>query len=163
MFDLLWSELVGGFVGTLVLTTLVRSASELGVTRMDLALLLGTMVSDNRRRAKAIGYAFHFVLGLGFGIVYGTFFRTVGQSAWWLGALVGIVHACFIGTVLVNVLLPAVHPRLGSFETGANSVALIEPPGFLLLNYGRATFAVNLVAHAAYGAIVAWTVGGHIK
>ena len=31
---------------------------------------------------------------------------------------------------------------------------LIEPPGFLMLNYGRSTFLVTLVAHIAYGAIV---------
>jgi hypothetical protein len=152
----LWSELVAGFMATLVLTTILRGASELGITRMDLALLLGTTVSDNRRNAKAIGYVFHFIIGIGFAVAYGTFFLVIHQSSWWLGALVGIVHAVFTGTVLVNALLPVFHPRLGSFETGANEFALLEPPGFLLLNYGRSTFVVNLVAHAAYGAIVGW-------
>ena len=65
---LLWSELAGGFAGTLVLTTMVRAASELGITRMDLAFLLGTTVTENRRKAKAIGYVFHFLLGLGFAL-----------------------------------------------------------------------------------------------
>jgi hypothetical protein len=32
----IWGAIVGGFVGTLVLTTLLRAASELGLTRMDL-------------------------------------------------------------------------------------------------------------------------------
>jgi hypothetical protein len=125
---------------------------------MDIALLLGTTVSDNRRNAKVIGYVFHFLVGLGFAVAYGAFFTVIQQSSWWLGALVGIVHALFTATVLVNVVLPAFHPRLGSFETGANEYALLEPPGFLLLNYGRATFLVNLLAHAAYGAIVGWAI-----
>ena len=152
------SALAGGFVGTLVLTTIMRGANELGLTRMDLAFLLGTTVTDDRRRAKAIGYLFHVALGLGFALAYAAFFVTVGRSSWWLGALVGGLQALFTATVLVNVLLPVVHPRMGTPESAANHVALIEPPGFLMLNYGRSTFLVTLVAHLAYGAIVGWAV-----
>ena len=152
------SALAGGFVGTLVLTTIMHGANELGLTRMDLAFLLGTTVTDDRRRAKGIGYLFHFVLGLGFALAYAAFFAIVGRSSWWLGALAGGLQAFFTSTVLVNVLLPVVHPRMGTPESAANQVALIEPPGFLMLNYGRSTFLVTLVAHLAYGAIVGWAI-----
>jgi len=54
----------------------------------------------------------------------------------------------------VNVLLPAVHPRMGDPTTSADRVALLEAPGFLMMNYGIATPIVMLVAHIAYGAIV---------
>lgn len=155
---LLWSELAGGFVGTLVLSTMARAASEMGLTRMDLPFLLGTVVTENRRKAKAIGYAFHFALGLAFAILYGLFFATIGWSTWWLGALLGVVHGVFSSTVLVNVLLPIVHPRMGTPETAANEFALLEPPGFLMLNYGRNTFLVTLAAHIVYGAIVGGTI-----
>jgi hypothetical protein len=147
----------GGLLGTLVLTTLVRVASELGWTRMDFALLLGTVVTEDRRRARAIGYVFHVLLGLIFAFAYGAVFRLVGWSAWWLGGLFGAVHAVFISTVVVNVLLPVVHPLMGTSETAANETALIEPPGFLMLNYGRNTFLVTLAAHMLYGAIVGGT------
>lgn len=153
-----WSALAGGFAGTLVLTTMARAASELGFTRMDLPFLLGTAVTDNRRKAKAIGYGFHFVLGIAFALAYGAFFEAIGWSSWWLGALLGALHALFMATVLVNLLLPSVHPRMGTPETGANEVTLLEPPGFLMLNYGRNTFVVTLAAHVVYGAIVGWTV-----
>jgi hypothetical protein len=46
---------------------------------------------------------------------------------------------------------------MGTPETAANEFALIEPPGFLLLNYGRNTFFVTLVAHVLFGAIVGGT------
>jgi len=147
------SAIAGGFIGTLVLTTIIRAASELGWTRMDLALLLGTTVTVNRRKAKAIGYVFQFLLGIGFAVAYGEFFEIIGRSSWQLGAL-------FVATVLVNVLLPVVHPRIGTPETAANEIALIEPPGFLMLNYGRNTFLITLVAHIAYGAIVGLTIRG---
>ncbi len=153
-----WSSFGGGFLGTLVMTTMLRGAAELGLTRMDLAFLLGTAVTDNRRKAKAIGYGFHFLLGIGFALLYGAFFAAIGWSAWWLGAIIAVAQAFFTATVLVNVLLPVVHPRMGTPETAANEIALIEPPGFLMLNYGRNTFLITLLAHIAYGVIVGWAV-----
>ena len=121
---------------------------------MDIPFLLGTAFSGDRTRAKAIGYAAHFVSGMLFAVGYGLLFAAVGTSSWWLGAVFGLFHGIFAGTVLVNVLLPLVHPRMGSELTTAPSVALLEPPGFLLLNYGIRTPIVTLVAHVAYGAIV---------
>ena len=38
--------------------------------------------------------------------------------------------------------------------TAAGQSPLLEPPGFLMLNYGRATPAVTLAGHVAYGTIV---------
>ena len=137
---------------------MLRAAGELGVTRMDLPFLLGTSVSDNRRRAKVYGYVFHFSMGLAFAVLYGLCFAAIGRSGWWLGALVGALHALFTATVLVNVLLPLIHRRIGTPETASHEVALVEPPGFLMLNYGRNTFLVTLAAHIAYGAIVGWAV-----
>jgi len=75
-----------------------------------------------------------------------------------MGALVGALHAVFTGTVLVNVILPLLHPRIATTDTAANDVSLIEPPGFLMLNYGRNTLLVSLLAHIAFGAIVGWAV-----
>lgn len=154
------SAIGGGFLGTLVFSTLVKAASELSLTRMDLPLLLGTAVTDNRRKARAVGFVFHLILGILFALAYAGFFQIVGRSSWWLGALVGALHAIFTATVLVNVLLPIVHPRMATSETAANEIALVEPPGFLMLNYGRSTFLVNLAAHIAYGAVVGLVVRG---
>ena len=152
------SALAGGFIGTLEMTTIIKAAAELGMTRMDLALLLGTAVTENRRKARAFGYIFHFVLGVLFAEAYGEFFQIIGRSSWWIGALLGALQAIFTATVLVNVLLPAVHPRIATSDTAANEIALIEPPGFLMLNYGRRTFLVTLAAHIAFGACVGWIV-----
>jgi hypothetical protein len=150
------SAIAGGVLGTLVLSTIVRAGTELSLTRMDLALLLGTAVTENRRKARALGYLFHLLLGIAFAFAYFGFFLAIGRSSWWLGALLGALHAIFTATLLVNVLLPLVHPRMATPETAANEIALIEPPGFLMLNYGRSTFVVALLAHVAYGAVVGW-------
>ncbi|HKZ04242.1 MAG TPA: hypothetical protein VJU81_02125 [Methylomirabilota bacterium] len=149
-----WSALAGGFTGTLVLTIVLAGASYLRLTRMDLPFLLGTAWTDNRSRARAAGYALHFVFGLLFSLAYYAAFLALGRSGWALGAAFGLVHALFAGTTLVNVLLPLVHPRMGTPMSAAGSAPLLESPGFLLLNYGRATPAVTILAHLAYGAIV---------
>jgi hypothetical protein len=156
---MIWTAVAGGLAGTLVLTTALRAASELSLTRMDIPFLLGTAFSTNRTRAKVVGYALHFVAGLLFALGYYGMFLALGRSGWLLGTIFGLVHALFAGTVLVNVLLPMIHPRMATPETAADSSPLLEPPGFMLLNYGRATPAVTVLGHMAYGAIV----GGFVQ
>lgn len=151
----IWPALAGGFAGTLVLTTVLRTASELNLTRMDLPFLLGTAVSSDRSRAKAIGYLAHFMMGLLFALVYYAMFVALGRHDWWLGAIFGVGQALFAGTVLINVLLPIVHPRMGTRLSDITTVALLEPPGFMARNYGLRTPVVSLVAHILYGTTIA--------
>lgn len=146
--------LAGGLVGTVVLTSSLRAAQELGWTRMDIPLLLGTMFTPRRGRASVIGYALHFVNGLAFSLVYFAIFDAVGHSGWIFGAVLGLVHASFAGGALVTILLPAVHPRMGTPWSDAEETPLLEAPGFLMRNYGERTVIGNVVAHVAYGAIV---------
>jgi hypothetical protein len=126
---------------------------------MDIPFLLGTAFTEDRSRAKIFGYAAHVVAGLLFALFYYAGFAVLGLAGWLLGAVFGFIHAAFAGTALVNVLLPIVHPRMGSPESAANSTPLLEAPGFMLLNYGRTTPILTVAAHLAYGAIVGAFVG----
>jgi len=155
-----WGALAGGFLGTLVLTTALSAGSQLRITRMDIPFLLGTAFTENRTRARVVGYALHFVDGILFALVYYAAFVVLGRAGWALGLLFGVAHALFSGTTLVNVLLPAVHPRMGTPSSAADSAPLLESPGFMLLNYGRPTPVLTLLAHMAYGAIVGAFVAG---
>jgi hypothetical protein len=155
-----WGALAGGFVGTILLTTGLRVAQETGRTRMDLPLLLGTAFSANRSRAVVIGYALHFVNGVLFALGYAAIFAAVGHEGAALGAGLGLAHGLVAGGPLVNVLLPAVHPRMGTPWTDAEETPLLEPPGFLLTNYGRDTAVVTLALHVVYGALVGWFAAG---
>ena len=150
----LWGALAGGVVGTILLTSGLRVAQELGWTRMDIPLLLGTVFTDDRDRATVIGVAVHFLNGLLFALGYYAIFRAVDQAGWLFGAALGVVHAALAGGVLVTLLLPAVHPRMGTPWSDAEETPLLEPPGFLLVNYGRRTALWTLIGHVAFGAIV---------
>ena len=149
-----WAALAGGFVGTLVLTTALRAGSELRLTRIDLPFLLGTAVTTDRTKAKAVGYVLHFFFGLVFALGYYLIFVALGRSGWLLGGVFGFVHGMFAGSALVNILLPVFHRHMATPLTAANEKTLLEPPGFMMLNYGRRTPLVALLAHIAYGAIV---------
>ena len=147
----IWGALAGGFIGTLVLTTVLRAGSEAGLTRMAF--------TGDRTRAKALGYLLHFIAGQVFALIYYAVFTAVDESGWLLGALFGLVHGLFAGTALVNLLLPLVHPRMATDLTAAPAVARLERPGFMMVNYGLRTPLVSLPAHIAYGALV----GGFIS
>jgi hypothetical protein len=149
-----WAAVVGGLAATFVLTTVLRAASELRLTRIDLPFLLGTVVTADREWAKLIGFFLHLVVGLLFSLAYYVGFVGLGRAGWLLGAAFGVIHGLFAMTTLVNVLLPVIHPRMGSSLSSEDSTALHEAPGFLMMNYGRATPVVTLIAHMVYGAIV---------
>lgn len=146
--------IAGGLLGTLVLTTILRTSSEVGLTRIDLPFLLGTAVTVDRSRAKIIGYLAHFGFGVLFALLYAWTFFAIDRSGWLLGAIFGLAHGLFAATALVSILLPVVHPRMGKPWTDASSSPFVEPPGFLMLNYGRGTPIVSMIAHIMYGAIV---------
>jgi hypothetical protein len=149
-----WGAIAGGAVGAVVLASGLRIAQELGWTRMDIPLLLGTIFTEDRRRANALGYLVHFANGIVFALAYFAVFEAVGRAGWLLGLGLGAVHATFVGGGLANVLLPAVHPRMGTPWSDAEETPLLEPPGFMLANYGPNTVAVTFVLHLAFGAIV---------
>lgn len=149
-----WGALAGGAVGSVVLMSGFRVAQEVGWTRMDIPFLLGTIFTENRRHASVIGYGIHFANGLLFALVYYAIFAATGSAGWQFGLGLGAVHAFFVGGGLANVLLPAVHPRMGTPWSDAEETPLLEQPGFMLSNYGPNTVTVTFVLHLAFGAIV---------
>src|SRR5712692_3917833 len=121
--------LLWGFVGTAVLTSVMSGSQALGLTRMNLPFILGAMFTPDRDRAKAAGFAIHFLNGLLFAGVYASAFESWRRATWWLGASVGVAHAAFV-LLATPSLLPAVHPRMASEQRGPTPTRGLEPPGF---------------------------------
>jgi hypothetical protein len=145
-----------GLIATAVLTSIMITAQLTGWTRLDLPLLLGTMTTPDPDRARIVGFLMHLAIGETFALGYAAAFALLGTATWWLGALLALVHVAVALTILVP-LLPGVHPRIASERAGPSSVAVIEPPGLLGLNYGLATPAVAIVAHLAFGIALGMT------
>jgi len=142
-----------GFVGTVVLTTLLAGSQALNLTRMNIPFMLGTMLTPDRDRAKMVGFGAHLINGWFFATIYAAAFQSWRRATWWLGALIGLVHALFVLSVAMP-LLPGMHPRMASEQRGPTPTRQLEPPGFLALNYGKRTPLSVVAAHLVYGAIL---------
>jgi hypothetical protein len=145
--------LLWGIAATLAMVSVMFASQNFGWSRLNLHFLLGTMFTDDRRSANALGFLLYLVLGWLFALFYYLVFGLIGRATWWEGAIGGFVH----GVVLLTGVLPLlayVHPRVASEYDGPDAVRRLEPPGFLALHYGRRTPLVTLLAHVVYGVIL---------
>jgi hypothetical protein len=142
-----------GLVATTALTAVMIAAQLAGLTRLDLPLVLGSVVTADPDRARAAGFFIHLAVGQGFALGYAATFALLDRATWWLGGLLGMLHVTVALMVLLP-LLPGVHPRMASHRAGPSSTAVLEPPGLLALNYGVQTPAVTIAAHLVYGTVL---------
>ncbi|MEO5970064.1 MAG: hypothetical protein ABIQ95_09065 [Bdellovibrionia bacterium] len=149
-----WGQaLLWGFVATIVLSTLLSGSRSMGLTRMDISFMLGTIFTGNRDHAKWLGFLFHLFNGWVFSFIYIAAFISTGWKNIWFGGLIGLVHALFV-LIVGMMILPSIHPRMATEQHGPNPTRQLEPPGFLALNYGRHTPLVTLFGHVVFGAIL---------
>lgn len=144
---------VWGFVATVILTTLMNLSQGLGLTRMNLPFILGTMFTADRDRAKVYGTIFHLLNGWAFAFLYALVFETLGRSDVLVGMVGGLIHAAFV-LVVVMPTLPELHPRMAGEQHGPTVTRRLEPPGFLALHYGTSTPISTILAHLVYGGLL---------
>jgi hypothetical protein len=147
--------LLWGFIATVVMTTILEASQGLGLSRLSLPFLVGTMFTAHRNKAVVIGFIVYVAGGWLFAMLYFLFFSSIGHVSWLLGAVIGAVH----GVLLLAGALPLLayaHPRMASEHDGPRQSFLLEPPGFFGLNYGRRTPMTTLLAQTLYGG----TLGG---
>jgi hypothetical protein len=149
---------VFGLLATSALTGVMIAAQLAGLTRLDLPLVLGTLLTEDPDRARLAGFVVHLVVGQGFALGYAVTFALLDRATWWLGALLGLLHVAVALATLLP-LLPGIHPRMASHRAGPASRAMLEPPGLLALNYGVQTPAVTVAAHVLYGSVLGLLLG----
>jgi hypothetical protein len=147
------SVLLWGFVATMVMTTIMQAGQQLGLSRVSLPFVVGTIFSGNRDRATVVGFVVHILGGWAFACVYALGFESWHRTGWLLGAGAGLVHGLVVLVALAPIL-PSFHPRMASELRGPEPTRALEPPGFMGLNYGRRTPLLTLAAHVLYGTIL---------
>ncbi len=145
--------LLWGFAATIVLTGTMSASLGLGLTRMDIPLMLGTMFTPDRNLAKVLGFVLNVVNGWIFAFFYIALLTDAHMLTWWGGMVVGLLQGLFVLLVLLPAL-PALHPRMATETRGPDPTRQLEPPGFMALHYGRGTPIVTIVAHLLYGGIL---------
>jgi len=142
-----------GFIATLIMTTVEAGSQELGLTRVDFPYLVGTIFTPDRDRAKVYGFIAHVMNGWVISLVYILVFESLHQAAWWLGAIIGVIHALFV-LMVVLWMMPGLHPRMASEQHGPTATRQLEPPGVFGLNYGIRTPLSVLLSHTLFGIIL---------
>jgi hypothetical protein len=156
----LWPAIVAGLAGGLMMSALMTMMRSMGKTEMDMALLQGSMFTDDRGRARAIGLFTHLVMmsAVVFGSIYALLFAILGVeqgNAWWVGGAIGVVHGLLAGMGMA--MMPSMHPRMpaqAQVGEGTRHSLQLEPPGLFGKNYGGATPPGMLMAHIIYGIVV---------
>jgi len=139
-----------GLIATGALTAVMIGAQLAGFTRLDLPLMLGSIVVADPDRARVSGFLIHLVNGQGFALGYAAVFAATDEASWWAGGVLGALHGAVALLVIVP-LLPGIHPHMASERAGLSSGPALEPPGLLGLNYGRETPLVTVLAHVVFG------------
>lgn len=142
-----------GFAATLTLSCILIICRNMHLTRMDIPFLLGTILTSDRQTANWTGFLMHLVFGWVFAFIYALAFEDTGLHHWWFGAAIGFVHATFVLTAGMA-LVSGLHPRMATDECGPEPTRMLEPPGFMILNYGRGTPLATYIAHVIYGGIL---------
>jgi hypothetical protein len=115
-----------GVVATTALTAVMITAQMAGLTRLDLPLVLGTLVTADPDRARVAGFFIHLGVGMGFTLGYAAMFDLAHGATWWFGAMLGLLHVAVALMVLLP-LLPGVHPRMASHRAGPARPQLRRP------------------------------------
>lgn len=135
--------LLAGLVGTVVMTMLMMMAPRMGLPKMDMLGMLGTMVAPPGGGAQALGAVMHLMMGallaVGYALVWS--WGLVGHPGWLGGALLGLVHGLLAAMAMP--MMTRMHPRKPEAEGGALAVV-----GILM---GHVVF--GLVVAGVYGAL----------
>ena len=114
--------------------------------KMNLFLMLGTMMVGNKTLAYTAGAMMHGVMSIAFGLVHVAFYTALGLEsglvAW--GLLFGFVHWLISGMGLG--MVPPMHPLMKSGQ--------MDPPGAFALSYPPMTAMGFFTLHLVFGVVV---------
>jgi hypothetical protein len=128
--------IVAGLAGTAVMTVLMYVAPMMGLPKMDIVGMLGSMFTANKGVATVLGLMAHFMAGVVFALIYALLWSIgLGSATWLWGLVFGAVHG-MVAIVMVPLLM-RMHPRAPEMAGGAMAKAGM------------------LMAHLVYGLIVA--------
>ena len=139
------AAIFSGLVGAAAMTIVASFTPALGLPRLDMAAILGTLVTQPGSRAARFGILLHFLAGIIVAILYVAIWELVFDRVdYVIGAAVGVLHG-FVAVVAVPFLLQR-HPYPDSLNLEPS------PRTTLSIVFGHAVFGV--VVALQYGAIV---------
>jgi hypothetical protein len=138
------SAVIAGVVASLVFSMILAVAPKMGMPKMDIVSLLGSMFGKPN---QALGWMMHLMMGIVFALVYAFLWSSGISGATWLGGLIfGAVQWLIVGMVMG--MIPMLHVGI---KSGA-----VKAPGLWMTNNGGAmAFMGGLVGHMIFGIVIA--------
>lgn len=139
------SAVIAGVVASLVFSLVLMMAPKMGMPKMGIVSLLGSMFSPQTN--LVVGWMMHLMMGIVFALIY-AFLWSLGIGApTWVGGLVfGAVQWLIVG--LVMGMIPMMH-------AGIKSGAVKAPGLWMTNNGGLMAFMGGLVGHMIFGIVIA--------
>lgn len=144
--------IVAGLVGTAVISLLMAMGPRMGMPRMAIWEMLGSMFSPEGN--LGLGWALHFMMGSIFAVIYAALWAIgLGAPTPFWGALFGAVHFIVAGVVMGA--MPMLHAGI--------KAGTVRAPGALMLNAGVMGLMGGLIGHVVYGLVVALVYGLFVR
>lgn len=131
--NLVLAGAVAGVLSTLALDAVRLTGYRIGWMPANMPNTFGRMILGPQAmagRVKMVGFAYHVLNGIGFGLLYALLF---GNAPWWWGAVFAIMIAVLMG----------VSPPV-----------LMSGSGIMMLRKGMGPMLVMVMAHLAMGALL---------
>ena len=98
--------IIAGSTGRMAMLLLIYGGPLLGLPRIDLVSMLGSLAAPNKQDAVTLGGAIHFTMGIFFAMLYaGLWSIGIGSPTWWWGLIFGATH----GLLIILILLITTH------------------------------------------------------
>ena len=144
--------IVAGLAGTVVISMLMAMAPRMGMPKMAIWEMLGTMFSKEGN--LALGWIMHFMMGVVFAIIYAALWAVgIGSATLLSGVVFGVAHFLVAGLMMGG--MPMLHAGI--------KAGTVKAPGVLMLNSGVMGLMGGLIGHAVYGLVVALVYGAFIR
>lgn len=136
--------IIAGLAGTVVITIMMSLAPQMGMPKMDMPGMLGSMFGAPG--SWTMGLIIHLMMGVIFAFIYGLLWANgVGAPAVLSGILFGVIHWLVVG--LVMGMMPMMH-------AGIQSGDVPEPGVYMLKNGGMMGFMGGLIGHIIFALVV---------
>ncbi len=145
--------IVAGLAGTIVMSMVMAMAPLMGMPKMDIVGMLGSMFAKDGN--TALGWMMHLMMGIVFALMYAVLWSLhIGAATLVFGALFGIGHWLIAGLIMGGV--PMAH-------AGVKAGAVQAPGVYMMNNGGIMAFMGGLIGHVVYGLVVALVYGFFIR
>jgi hypothetical protein len=148
--------IVWGVVATVAFTLFSMMGKSMGMSRMDLLDLLGSMVArPGTTNAQMLGAMIHHVNGAVLAVAWAYGVVLLGWPANWLTAVVWAVVLTVLALLMMSTI-GVVHPAMRRGEQ--------DDPGTAATHFGAMTPMGSLLGHLVYGVVLglgysAWPLG----